>query len=98
MFKPDFCRIDNKRQHSAGPASTAVFVIAIVALIGCGIASANDQCKKIDKDAAVARVMSANPDSKVLKVIEEKDDQGCTRLKIRILKDGTVKSVPVNGG
>lgn len=54
-------------------------------------------CKPVNKDASINRILSDHAGSKVLKVDERQGANGCTDLEIRILIDGTVKAIVVKG-
>jgi len=63
-----------------------------------GVCYAEDEdCKPVNRDASVSRVLKDHEGSKVLKVEEREGESGCTDLEIRILIDGTVKAVVVKG-
>jgi len=57
---------------------------------------AND-CKPVNREQSIQKILSENNGSKVLKVVEKYDDRGCPQLVIRILVDGTVKAIKVSG-
>lgn len=59
---------------------------------------AADDCKPIDREASINKVLKEHSGGKVLKVDERVDDKGCAELEIRILIDGTVKAIVVSGG
>lgn len=69
-------------------------MIVLLCLTTSSAAAAN--CKPIDRDATINQILSSNPGSKVLKVAEHTDNDGCEILKIRILVDGTVKAITVD--
>ena len=58
------------------------------------VCAAND-CKTIDREEAIAGLVAQHEGSKVLKVEESLDPQGCVELKVRILIDGTVKAITI---
>ena len=62
-----------------------------------GLCHAEDNCKPVNRDASISRVLNDHAGSKVLKVDERKGANGCTDLEIRILIDGTVKAIVVKG-
>lgn len=71
--------------------------IAVAGTSIAGVCQARDNCKPVNRDASISRVLSDHAGSKVLKVDERKGANGCTDLEIRILIDGTVKAVVVKG-
>ena len=76
--------------------SALKFVVAC-ALCTCatiGVSPAAE-CKVMDTEAILAKLMKKHEGSKVLKVEEKLDSKGCTELKVRILIDGTVKAITV---
>ena len=62
-----------------------------------GVCNASD-CKKLDPESAVARLVTENAGGKVLKVEETTDSKGCVALKVRILIDGTIKAITIPNG
>jgi hypothetical protein len=61
------------------------------------VCQADEQCKPVNRDASISRVLNDHAGSKVLKVDEREGADGCTDLEIRILIDGTVKAIVVKG-
>lgn len=61
-----------------------------------GVCNADD-CKPVDREHSIDKVLQENTGGKVLKVEERIDDQGCVELEIRLLIDGTVKAIVVSG-
>lgn len=53
-------------------------------------------CEQPNRDVAIAQVLSDNPGGKILKVEQITEAGGCA-LHIRVLIDGTVKLVVVQG-
>lgn len=70
-------------------------LVALLALTAAG-AGMTAKCQPIDREKSISKILDSNPGSKVLKVAEQTDEDGCAMLKIRILVDGTVKAVTVN--
>jgi hypothetical protein len=70
------------------------FALASASIAGVCMA---DDCKPVNREASISKVLSDHSGGKVLKVDERKDDNGCTELEIRILIDGTVKAIVVSG-
>ncbi len=70
----------------------------LLAGITVGTASLANDCKTINRDSAIAKLVSEHEGSKVLKVEEALDTKGCTELKVRILIDGTIKAVTISNG
>ena len=70
------------------------FALASTSIAGVCLA---DDCKPVNREASISRVLSEHSGGKVLKVDERKDDNGCTELEIRILINGTVKAIVVSG-
>jgi len=54
------------------------------------------ECQPVDREKSISRVLEEHPGGKVLKIAEQTDEDGCARLEIRILIDGTVKAITVN--
>ena len=71
------------------------FAIASTSIASLCVAA--DDCKPVNREASISKVLSDHSGGKVLKVDERKDDNGCTELEIRILIDGTVKAIVVSG-
>ena len=70
-------------------------LVAILVLTAAGT-GLTAKCEPIDREKSISKILDSNPGSKVLKVAEQTDEDGCAMLKIRILVDGTVKAVTVN--
>ena len=73
-----------------------ILCFAIASTSIAGLCRADD-CKPVNREASISKILSDHTGSKVLKVDEKKDDNGCTELEIRILIDGTVKAIVVSG-
>ncbi len=78
-------------------SASSILWIALAGTSFAGMCHAQDNCKPVNRDASISRVLSDHAGSKVLKVDERKGDNGCTDLEIRILIDGTVKAIVVKG-
>lgn len=76
--------------------TTVASVVLASAAYG-GVCAAND-CKPMDPESAVAKLVSQHAGGKVLKVEEKIDAKGCAELKVRILIDGTIKAITIANG
>lgn len=74
-----------------------ILLISLTSFTLAGVCAADD-CKPIDREASINKVLKEHTGGKVLKVDERVDAQGCAELEIRLLIDGTVKAVVVSGG
>lgn len=54
-----------------------------------------EDCKTLDQEVVIARLVTEHEGGKVLKVEESIDAKGCVELKVRILIDGTVKAITI---
>ena len=75
------------------------WLLLLFALTGSSVASisAASDCKPIDREASINKILKDHSGGKVLKVDERTNAQGCVELEVRILIDGTVKAVVVTG-
>lgn len=71
--------------------------LSVIALLSFAAVSTGmtAKCEPIDREKSISRILERNPGGKVLKIAEHTGKDGCARLKIRILVDGTVKAVTV---
>ena len=71
----------------------AACLLLTLTTAGTGVTA---NCQPIDREKSISRVLERNPGGNVLKIAEHLGEDGCARLRIRILVDGTVKAVTVN--
>lgn len=79
-----------------GKPAWLYFCISLASSAAAGVCAASD-CKPVDREASINKVLSDHAGGKVLKVDERIDGKGCVELEIRILIDGTVKAVVISG-
>lgn len=63
-----------------------------------GVVCNADDCEDLNTELTIAALVQDNAGSKVLKVEETLDKQGCLELKVRILINGTVKAITIPNG
>ena len=56
---------------------------------------AAEDCKEMDQEVVIAKLVGEHEGGKVLKVEESVDEKGCVELIVRILIDGTVKAITI---
>lgn len=63
-----------------------------------GVVCNADDCEDPNTELTIAGLIKENSGSKVLKVEEALDEQGCIELRVRILINGTVKAITIPNG
>jgi len=77
---------------------SAKSIAACILLAGTSFGSVShtaEDCKEMDQEEVIAKIVIEHEGGKVLKVEESVDAKGCVELIVRILIDGTVKAITI---